>query len=152
MLATSTYVAFVSIIKIFGERTLSSFNIFDFLVTVTIGPISATTIFSENVTLIDGMTAIITLIVLQSIISKISSNVKLFNKVLNTEPVFIYYNGEFIDKNLKKLRLTERDIYQELRISSKTVKKQIHAIVLEANGKLSVIQKNSDKEILEFDP
>ena len=128
ILSISTYLVFVSIIKIFGERTLSSFNVFDFLVTVTIGPISATTIFSENVSLIDGMTAIVTLIVLQSVISKIRLNIKSFDEILTTDPIFLYYNEEFINKNLRKLRLSKKDIYQKLRINKETIKERIKSI------------------------
>lgn len=147
ILSIVTYIAMVIIIRSSGKRTLSSFNAFDFLITVTIGSISATTILSKSTTLTDGMSAIITLVILQYIVAKISVYSKTFRKIIKSNPTLLYYDGEYIDENLKKMRVSRDDILQEVRINSGVTIDEVHSVILEANGKLAVVTSGSDENL-----
>lgn len=147
ILSTLTYIAIVLILRSSGKRTLSSFNAFDFLITVTIGSISATTILSNSTKFVDGMSAIITLVILQYIVAKISVYSKTFSKIIKAEPTLLYYDGEYIDENLKKMRVSKDDILQEARINSGVTIDEVHSVILEANGKLAVVTSGSDENL-----
>lgn len=147
LLSALTYVAIIIVLRSSGKRTLANFNAFDFLITVTIGSISATTILSKDTKFFDGMTAIITLVLLQYIVAKISVNSKVFNKVIKSEPTLLYYNGEFIYSNMNKMRVSKDDMLQEVRISSGMTIDKVDSIILEANGKLSIMTGGSDDQL-----
>lgn len=149
-LSILTYVSIIIILRTSGKRTLSSFNAFDFLITVTIGSISATTILSDSTKFFDGMAAIITLVLLQYIVAKVSVHSKKFSRAIKSEPTLLYYDGEYINKNLKKMRVSKDNILQEIRVNSGVTIDKIHSVILEANGNLSVITSGSDNNLKEL--
>lgn len=149
IMSVLVYIGIVAIVRISGKRTLSELNAFDFIVTVTIGSISATTILSVKTTLVDGIVAIGSLVALQYIVAKLDVHLKLVNKVLKSDPTLLYHNGSYLEKNMKKMRITHQDILQEVRLVGGTVMENVTAVILESNGKLSVIsdisQESSEK-------
>ncbi|WP_130806329.1 DUF421 domain-containing protein [Senegalia massiliensis] len=151
ILAVLFYISLVFILRISGKRTLADLNAFDLVVTITMGSIFSTTLLSSSTELFEGLTAILTLVMMQYIMSKISVYSKKFTKILKSSPTLLYYDGEFLEKNFKKTRVTKDDIIQQVRLEQGLTLSQISAVVLEPNGKLSVITNipNKDKEQIE---
>lgn len=147
ILSSLMYVAIIIILRTSGKRTLSSFNAFDFLITVTIGSITATTILSKSTKLVDGLASIITLVLLQYVVAKLAVYSKTFSKVIKSDPTLLYYDGDFIMENLKKSRVSKDDILQEVRINSGVTIDKVHSVILEANGKLAVVTNGSDENL-----
>ena len=147
IMATIFYFSIIVILRSSGKRTLSNLNAFDFVVTVTIGSIAATTILSVDTTFVDGLVAIITLVLLQYIVAKLDVHFKFVSKVLKSDPTLVYYNGEYLKENMKKMRITEQDILQEVRLQAGSVIKNVDAVILESNGEISVISKIEYKEL-----
>lgn len=54
ILSGLTYIAIIFILRTSGKRTLASFNAFDFLITVTIGSISATPFYLKILSFLMG--------------------------------------------------------------------------------------------------
>lgn len=147
ILSVITYVAIVIILRLSGKRTLSSFNAFDFLISVTVGSISATTILSDQTKFFEGIAAIVTLVVLQYIVSKVKMHSKFFSKVIRSDPTLLYYDGQYISANLKKMRVTKEDILQEVRKSNGVTMDKVYAVILESNGKISAVTSGSKENL-----
>lgn len=145
IMAILVYFSVILILRTSGKRTLSDLNAFDFVVTVTIGSIAATTILSVDTTFADGITALVSLVILQYIVAKLDAHFKFVSKVLKSDPTLVYYEGDFLEDNMKKMRITKQDIIQETRQTGGTVLENVQAVILESNGKLSII-KGLDKE------
>ena len=147
IMATIFYFSIIIILRSSGKRTLSNLNAFDFVVTVTIGSIAATTILSVDTTFVDGLIAIITLVILQYIVAKLDVHFKFVSKVLKSDPTLVYYNGEYLKENMKKMRITEQDILQEVRLQAGSVIENVDAVILESNGEISVISNIEYNEL-----
>lgn len=141
------YIFIILIIRTSGKRTLATLNAFDFLITVIIGSISATTILSKDTKFFDGVAALVTITLLQFIVAKISVKSQRFNKIIKAEPTLLYYDGEYIDHNMKKMRVSRDDVLQEVRINSGITMEGVKAVLLEANGKLSVVVDGSKENL-----
>ncbi|MEI8624595.1 hypothetical protein P4S67_10000 [Pseudoalteromonas sp. B137] len=63
------YVALVFWLRVSGKRTLSKWNVFDFVVTIALGSILASVIISKSVALLEGILAFVVLIGLQYLIT-----------------------------------------------------------------------------------
>lgn len=146
-LSTLMYISIILILRTSGKRTLATLNAFDFLISVTIGSITASTILSSDTKFFDGVAAIITIIILQFIVAKISVHSKLFNKIVKSEPTLLYNNGEYIKDNMKKMRVSEDDVLQEVRVNSGVTIDNVHSVILEANGKLSIVVDGSKENL-----
>lgn len=67
LLGALAYVGVVAPLRISGKRTLAQIDAFDLVVTVAVGSILATIILDSKVVLLQGLTAVAVLVVLQVI-------------------------------------------------------------------------------------
>lgn len=141
------YISIIVMLRLSGKRTLSDLNAFDFVVTVTIGSIAATTILSADTSFTDGLVAVATLIILQYIVARLNIRFKSFGKILKSDPTLVFYKGNYLTDNMKKMRISKEDILQEIRNQSNSWEKDVNAVILESNGKLSVIKNVSEKNL-----
>ena len=138
------YVSLIIMLRISGKRTLSKMNAFDFVVTVALGSTLATVILSKDVPFMDGAIAFFMLIFLQFCITWLSVRYKSVKQIITSDPTLLVYKGEVIHQALKKERITLEEIYVAARKNGLTDLNQIHAIVLETTGTLSVLSDQPD--------
>lgn len=137
-------VCLIIILRIFGKRTLSKMNAFDFVVTIALGSIFATLVLDASISLASGITAMLALIFYQFIISGLSVRSKKFTKTLKASPALLYYDGLYYTETLKKERVTIDELKQAVRSSGFSEINEVGAIVLETDGTLSVIEQAKD--------
>ncbi|MBZ6526629.1 DUF421 domain-containing protein [Aerococcaceae bacterium DSM 111021] len=138
------FISLIIILRISGKRTLSKMNAFDFVITIALGSIFATIILDSSISLMSGLTAIISLVFYQFIITFLSVRFKNFKNITKSKPSLLYYNGQFFDDSLKKERIALDELKQAVRNSGFASIEDITAIVLETDGTLSVIEKASE--------
>jgi uncharacterized membrane protein YcaP (DUF421 family) len=145
-MSTSAYVGLILILRVSGARTLSQLNAFDFVVTVALGSILATVILNKSIPLTEGLAALGFLVLLQYIVSFLSVRFKTIRRVIKSEPVLLFYNGTFIHETLRERRITEDEVLQMLRSNGINKLDEIQAVVLETNGKYSVIKGSASDQ------
>ena len=143
------YFAIVIIIRISGKRSLTQLNAFDLVVTVALGSILSSIIINKDVTITQGIAAFLVLITLQYIITKIAVNTNLINKFIKSTPVMLFYNGEFYHENMKSERVVETEIKQAIRSNGNGGLSDVLAVILETDGSLSVINKQSGDDTID---
>jgi uncharacterized membrane protein YcaP (DUF421 family) len=62
-----------------------------------------------------------------------------------TEPFLLFYHGNFLQDSLRKHRITEDEILQIIRSNGNSNLQDVDAVVLETNGKFSVIKKSKSE-------
>jgi len=140
-----TYVVLIVMLRVSGKRTLSQMNAFDFIVTVALGSTLASALLSKDTPLAEGVTGLALLIVLQFIVSWSSVRVPFINKLVKSEPRLLFFQGEFKTKAMQEERIGKEELLQAVRSQGILSLDQAEAIVLETNGKFSII-KTSDKK------
>lgn len=86
-----SYALMILILRISGKRTLSKWNAFDFIVTIALGSILATILISEQVALMEGVTAFTLLILLQYLITSLSVKSQGFADLVKSEPTLLFF-------------------------------------------------------------
>jgi len=140
---TLAYAAMVILLRISGKRTLSKMNAFDFIVTVALGSSLATVALSRSVPLLDGVLAFIIFISLQYALTWLSVRFKAVKKIITNEPVLLLYQGKMLHDVMRRERITEEEICVAARESGTTDLQDIHAVVLETTGTISVISERN---------
>ncbi|MFC4402478.1 DUF421 domain-containing protein [Gracilibacillus xinjiangensis] len=135
------YIFIILALKIFGKRSLAKLNAFDFVVTIALGSILASTLTNSKVTVSDGFVSILIVLFLQYLVSNFAVTIPFLNKLIKSEPALLYYEGEFLTKALEKERVQKEEIMQAVRESGEDDMSQIKQVILETNGSLSVIKK-----------
>lgn len=133
------YISIILMLRVSGKRTLAKMNAFDFIVTVALGSILATTLTSQQTSLLAGLTAFGTLIILQYILAKLSKRFSIVNQMIKSEPTLLFYKGDYLRKHLQKERILEMEVIQAIR-SSGTPLEQVEAVIIETDGTFSVLR------------
>ena len=144
--AVIVYVLIIVYIRILGKRSTSELNNFDWIVTVSVGSIVASTVILKDISVTEGAIGIFILMILQFIITKFMYQSESFREVVKSTPQLLLFEGDFLEENMKKERILKPEVYAAIRQSGLKSVKQIYAIVLETNSKISVIpNENSEK-------
>lgn len=133
------YISIILMLRVSGKRTLAKMNAFDFIVTVALGSILATTLTSQQTSVLAGLTAFGTLIILQYILAKLSKRFSIVNQMIKSEPTLLFYKGDYLRKHLQKERILEMEVIQAIR-SSGTPLEQVEAVIIETDGTFSVLR------------
>jgi len=132
------FVALIIMLRVSGKRTLSKLNVFDFVFVVACGSVFAATIIEKDVTLVEGMASLATLIGIQVVLAEIAARWDTADRLINGHPTLLFSHGQFIPRALKRERLTEGEIRAAIREKGITRVEDVDAVVLENDGSLSV--------------
>jgi len=145
--AVVVYVLVIIYIRMLGKRSTSELNNFDWIVTVSVGSIAASTVILEDVSIIEGGVSVLILLVLQYVVTKIMYSSKKIRMVIKSTPQLLLFEGNFIEANMKKERILKPEVYAAIRQQGLKSIKQIYAVVLETNSKISVIPNDNSEAI-----
>ncbi|PBJ05611.1 DUF421 domain-containing protein [Flavobacterium sp. ACN6] len=140
----ATIIAFVTLfffLRISGKRTLSKLNAFDFVVTVALGS-TLSYMMLAMVPLAEGGVVLFLIIALQYLFALTARSSKKVEKLLNSVPILIFYNGEFIERAMAREAVTKDEIYSTIRKSGIDQIDDVKAVVMELNGEITVVRKS----------
>ena len=137
------YIALVFWLRVSGKRTLSKWNVFDFIVTIALGSILASVIISKSVPLFEGILAFVVLIGLQYVITWLSVRSSKFAALIKAKPTLLLCDGEYCKAALKSQRVTKSEIRAAIRGAGILAIEDVAAVVLETDGSFSVLKQNN---------
>lgn len=140
LFGTVAYVALVLMLRLTGKRTLSKMNAFDLVVTVALGSTLAAVLLDSSVPLVDGLVALGLLVALQFVITWASVRSGAVRKVVKSEPTLLAMDGDYLRAAMRRERVTQDEIDAALRSEGFDDLASVRCVVLETNGKLSVIR------------
>lgn len=140
--AAMVYVLIVLVTKVSGKRSTSQLNNFDWIVTVMIGSLGASTILLENIPFIEGASSIVVLYVLQYLVTKYASISPQFSSVILSEPRIVFFQGQYLPEAMRAERLTRQELECAMRAEGVKSLSDIEAIVFESDAKLNIITRN----------
>jgi uncharacterized membrane protein YcaP (DUF421 family) len=140
--ATIAFLFILLLTRIVGRRELNTLEPFDLILLVTIGDLVQQGV-TQNDFSITGMTlAVGTIGVLTVLFSYLSWRFRVLRPVLEGQPLILIEDGNVIEKNLRRNRLTQEEIAAEARNQQIDSFDKIRWAVLETSGKISFIEKN----------
>ncbi|HVS59200.1 MAG TPA: YetF domain-containing protein [Gemmatimonadaceae bacterium] len=137
-LSIITFAALIVLLRGSGKRTLSKLNVFDFVFVVAVGSVFASTIISKDVTLVEGIAALATLIGIQIFLAELAARSSIAERIINGEPALLLSRGKFIPRALQKERITEEEVRAAIRAKGVNRVEDVDAVILENDGTLSV--------------
>ncbi len=139
VVAPLAYALLVVMLRVSGKRTLSKMNAFDFVVTVALGSMLASTILTESVALAEGILGMGALLLLQFIITSLSVRSRTISDLVKAEPTLLYHGGQYITSHMIRCRVTESEVQAAIRSQGKGAEENVVSVVLETDGSFSVI-------------
>ncbi|WAP50691.1 DUF421 domain-containing protein [Arthrobacter sp. ATA002] len=139
LVGAAAYVVLIVVLRMSGKRTLAQLNAFDFVVTVSFGSTLATILLSSEVSFSEGITALVLLAALQFLVAWLSVRWPGARGTLTAKPALLLSNGRVHQDALRRNRLTEAELRQAIRMQGTGDLSDVKAVVLETNGKISII-------------
>src|SRR5215212_6565858 len=137
--ATLAYFFILLLMRVVGRRELSTLEPFDLIMLVVVGDL-----IQQGVTQNDFSVVGLTIAVLQMGVSWIGfrSPTKV-GVVIEGEPMVLVEDGKWIEKNLRRERLTEDEVLSDARRDSISRLDQIEWAILETGGQITFIKKEA---------
>ena len=120
-----------------GRRELSSMEPFDMILLVVIGDLVQQGVTQSDYSLTGATTVISTIALLTVFTAWLSYRVRRLRPVLEGEPVVLVVDGEVLDRNLERERMTREELAAEARQQQISSLDEVRFAVLETNGKIS---------------
>jgi uncharacterized membrane protein YcaP (DUF421 family) len=139
--ATVMYLAVLAFTRLLGRRELSQMQPFDIILLVVIGDLVQQGVTQNDLSVTGLLLVIATVAVLQVGASYLSYRFRRLRPLLEGEPVVIVENGNLIEPNLRRERLTVDDVTEEMRLSSIHSLDQVRWAVLETSGRISFVKR-----------
>lgn len=130
-----------------GKRQLGEMEISEFIVAALIADLASTPLQDIGVPLINGLVPVITLFILETLISGISMKSIKLRKMLFGAPEIIIKNGKIDESKMFKNRFTLDELMQELRSNGLLNASSVEYGVLETNGQLNLIIKSEEQPV-----
>lgn len=136
------YLIVLIIFRLMGKRQLGQMQPFELVLTLIIADLATIPMAEVSVPVLHGILPLLTLVVLHFLLALISRNSLKFSKIISGKPVIII-NPKGIDyKALKKLNLSNDDLFAALRECGYFNISQVQYAIMETNGKVSVMPKS----------
>ena len=149
MLCKTTALFLLTLIcfRLMGYRSLGDMEPLDYVIVLGIGEIMGTPLSSPESNILYAAAAILSLTLLQMLLSALYSKVPKLNRMMEGKPIPVIQNGKILEKNLSRNRVDRNSILEELRIKGIRDEKDVDMAFLEPSGRFSMILKNEASPI-----
>lgn len=136
------YVFVVVGMRVMGKRQIGEMQPSELVVTIMISELASQPAQMTGMPLINGIIPILTLVVVEIIVSYILLKSSKARKVLSGTPSVVIENGIINWVEMERIRLNIDDLMEELRLANCPKVQDVKKAIVETSGKLSVEQKS----------
>jgi len=136
------YLVILFLTRIVGRRELGSLEPFDLILLVTIGDLVQQGVTQNDFSLTGMGLAIGTIGALTLLFSYLPWRFQVLRPLLEGVPVILVENGDVIEKNLRRHRITQEEIASAGRAQNIPSIDNVRWAVLETNGEITFIKKD----------
>ena len=140
--ATIIFFFIFLVTRIAGRRELSALEPFDLILLVVLGDLVQQGITQSDESVTGTLIVICTITLLSVAVSWVSFRSGKVRLVTEGEPIILVQDGEIIERNLRRERLTHGDLEEEARRQQVASIGDIRWAILEKEGTISVIPKS----------
>lgn len=144
--ASFVYFFLLLVVRVMGKREIGATSAFDFIVALILGEVVDEIIYGD-VTILQGVIAIVVVAVWHLVNSWASFKSEFIDKLTGASPTVVVRSGQIQRKNLAKERLSEDELFSELRLMGVDDPKEVKQATLEPNGKISVLKEDWAKPV-----
>ncbi|QDP39558.1 DUF421 domain-containing protein [Radiobacillus deserti] len=146
-----SFIVILLMARIMGKKQISHLTFFDYVIGITIGSLASEISVNQNLTMIDGLLALIVFGGFSLLLSFISMKSIRFRMLVEGRPTVLIQNGKILEENLFKVKMTLDDLILFLREENAFTFSDVELAVLETNGRMSVMKKTDRQPVTRKD-
>jgi uncharacterized membrane protein YcaP (DUF421 family) len=140
--ATVIFFFIFLVTRIVGRRQLSSLEPFDLIMLVVIGDLIQQGITQSDNSVTGALVVIATIALLSVFVAWVAFRFQRARLVTDGEPIILVQDGNVIERNLRRERLTREEVEEEARQQQIESIEEIRWAILETDGQISCIPKS----------
>jgi uncharacterized membrane protein YcaP (DUF421 family) len=125
--------------RVVGRRELTSLEPFDLVLLIVVGDLVQQGITQSDYSLTGLVIAVGVMALLTVVVSWVSFRFPRLRPLLDGEPIVIVRDGEPIEQNLRRERVTLGEVEAEARVQQIASLREVRWAILETNGKISFL-------------
>lgn len=141
--ATVVFFFIFLMMRIVGRRQLSNMEPFDLIMLVVIGDLVQQGITQSDNSVTGALTVIATIGLLSVFVAWAAFRFKRVRLMTDGEPIILVRDGQVIERNLRRERLTIEELEEQARTQQIESIDAIRWAILETSGQISCIPKNT---------
>ena len=145
-----TFILYITVtiaVRLMGKRQIGDMQPNELVVTLLISEIAAIPLQDTTQPVVNGIVAVFMLVIIEIIMSVLTMKSLRLRQLLSGKAIIIMENGKIDQKAMKQVRLTVIDLIELLRAQNIFDISTVAYAVLEVNGNLSVLLKNSEQPV-----
>ena len=139
------------IVKILGKKQIKNLTLYDYVLSITIGSITADSIISLDTPIYDGIIALLVfgfIGYLSSVLSYYNHNVE---EIMDGEPLILFENNQFNYENLETTKLSVAKVLENCRLKGCFDINELDCALLEPSGDISILLKENNQPVTNND-
>lgn len=132
------YLTMIAVIRIMGKRQIGQMEPSEFVVTMMVANLATIPMEDDGIALFAGFVPICVILGAELVLSFLNLKSSKIRKLLCGKPVILIENGNILQKNLQKTRITLDELTGHLREKDVLDIQSVQYAILETNGNLSV--------------
>ena len=132
------YLILIAVIRLMGKRQIGEMEPAEFVVTMLVANLAAIPMQDSGIPLFSGLVPILTVLGIELVLAVLSLRSIWLRKLLCGKPVILIENGNILQDNLRKTRITLDELTGHLRLKDVLDIQSVQFAILETNGNLSV--------------
>ena len=149
--ATAMFAVVYLLLRLLGKRELGQMTPFELVTLVVMGDLIQQGITHNDFSLTGATLAIGTFAFWGVVLGWIAYMFPRFRKALESEPRIIVRDGVLLEENLRRDRMTRSEVEAEMRLAGIAHLESVAWAILETNGKISFIDRDSAKKSAQSD-
>lgn len=149
--ATAMFAIVFLLIRLLGKRELGQMTPFEVVTLVVIGDLIQQGVTHNDFSISGAMLAIFTFAFWTVVLGWLSYGFPGLRKFLEDEPRIIIRHGDLLKDNMRRNRLTTEELESEMRLAGIAMMRDVEWAILEPNGKISFIGKESERSTRQSD-
>ena len=135
------YIFIITAIRLMGKRQISDMQPSELVVTLVVSDIASLPMQNTSQPLLSGMIPVMVLVGLEILTSVLMMKSRTVRKLVCGNPVVVIEDGRLLQKQMKRLRMTNSDLMEQLRQQSVFSLDDVQYCIVETNGALSILEK-----------
>jgi uncharacterized membrane protein YcaP (DUF421 family) len=127
--------------RVVGRKELSSLEPVDLILLIVLGDVIQQGVTQSDYSVTGLVLAAGTIGLMQFGTSWMSFRFPRVKRIVDGDPIVVVQDGRVIERNLRRERITEGDLFEEMRGNQIASLEEVQWAVLETSGKISFIKK-----------
>lgn len=133
------YIFIVAAIRIFGKKELAQLSVIDLVFILLISNSVQNAMVGNDSSLPGGLIAATSLFAVNYLLKIVMYKFPYLGKLIQGEPVMLIYNGKLNMENIKKSKITIKELMEAVREHGVSTIEEVNLAVLEVDGNISIL-------------